>query len=675
MGGLSKSKSCLHFSHSGPSSDSGSGPRRERERERGNTSGSCGAGGITGNADRGPANHPPPQCSLLGQSLRDAEANRTSSTDYVGELVETALYLPPVQEGEVDRSGGSPGRRSRERLYLPRRGSAPCSLDEYLRNYVPRVASRAEDLLNRRDDELLLRAAGGSDAAGEDDDGGDNSSSEEGQPVQLLGRTTSLLKGEALERRGRTASFLNVLQGEVAHASADQADVVVSAEATTCHVVALRSTSGKRIDDSSETNIAEIERKRAQPLVSVAHVDAAGEYDACLEAMVKEHIDHHERARPQRHRQQNKAGQPKAKRLGLPHHAEEEQEDEYGFFYNDDEGSRMFPSQAAAALGPMCQSSSPPSFLPSSSSPPSFLPRLAESETSMLTVSPTCYNQNIHQDEGTDHHEDENDSKDEGPIEMELHMVGGYLDHEGLSQSISSSLLTTFSDVAKKYENKVRISLSSAAISCMNTTTVDNEDKPANGASGIPSEGRVQDPSVNAAPRSRGLGIDTRTGRVFPVRSSLPSHLEGPAVDVRSARAFAHHDDDDCSPQAQAGQSSSMPRSRSLAVIHDSASARGEIRVNPFHYRPNPQLDVLLRVPDEILLKVASTSPQCESDNFCRSLRRAVSFVNTVPQEEVFASVNDGNKDELRPLVFARSTNNLNEWERVSGAVATSAPR
>ena len=68
-------------------------------------------------------------------------------------------------------------------------------------------------------------------------------------------------------------------------------------------------------------------------------------------------------------------------------------------------------------------------------------------------------------------------------------------------------------------------------------------------------------------------------------------------------------------------------------------------------------MNVLLQVPDDVLLSVASTSPEHESHDFCTNFRRTLSFVNTVPAEIVFGG---GNK----PLVYVRSAGDLNEWEQ-----------
>jgi hypothetical protein len=404
----------------------------------------------------------------------------------------------------------SAGSRSEpELLYLPRKGSiGATSIDEYLSS-IPRVVSRASELQLAKEQPEFLHKSMASGAA----------------------------------------RVLNVLQGEVAHASTLQADYLVSAEATTCHVVVLRSTKSASI-----------------PLVSLAHVDKA--YDSCLEAMIKEHLHHHEQTA-----------------------AIEAGEDEFGFFMEEDEEQleQLVPLNDSEQQVPLNDVIFQPQQQQASSSSSSFLPSPTfESEKSTSMPDLTAE-----------------------PIEMELHMMGGFLDKDGTSQQLSTLLVERFNYLADKYKGRLRISLSTAAISCMNNTE-------------------------DSRPVNRGLGIEIATGEIFPVKSSLPAHLEGPAVDIRSARAFS----------AEAAQT--------LAIIHDTRSKEGQVRVQPFQYKAAEELNVLLTVPDNVLLSVTSTSPEEESDQFCTNFRRTLSFVNTVPSETTFANG--------KPLVYSRSSSNMNEW-------------
>jgi hypothetical protein len=441
-----------------------------------------------------------------------------------GELEPTSLFISG-NEGEPE-----------QRLYLPRSGTAPCSLDEYLCS-IPRVASRACDLFNN-------------------DNNVCNSSSTDYEHNNHNTNTTTTALNTT------TTRCLNVLQGEVAHASSLQTDVVVSAEATTCHIVALRSTTSASV-----------------PVVSLAHVDQA--YDSCLEAMVQEHIRHH-----QLHK--NNSSTTTTRRADSQV-LEEQHSDEYGYFWDDDD-------------------------------------------------EPTEY---LEQVKG--HPSDDEDDHYHELIEMELHMLGGFLDKDGTSQELSTSLVTTFSYLAKKYRDKVRISLSTAAISCMNSSS--SASTTADTTTTMP-----------AAPKGRGLGIDIRTGKVFSVKTTLPAHLEGPALEVRLARAWAR-------------ASIKGEKKAALSVIHDTKSEHGHLRIEPFLYEPLETLNALLQVPDDVLLHYTSTSPECESAQFCGQLRRTLSFLNTVPKENVFG------KDCKSTLVYSRSAGNLNEWEQVVVPQATKQQR
>jgi hypothetical protein len=212
-------------------------------------------------------------------------------------------------------------------------------------------------------------------------------------------------------------------------------------------------------------------------------------------------------------------------------------------------------------------------------------------------------------------------------IQMDLHMVGGFLDQEGTSQQLSQDLLHEWAQLADKYSDRLEIHLKTAAISSLNTTNTTTC-------------------SSTARPKSRGLGIDTRTGQVFGIAASLPQHLEGPAMEVRNARLWA-----------RANSGSSSATKASLSVIHDRSCPPGQVRIEPFDYQPNPQLDPLLNVPDQVLKQFASTSPDVESDRFCSDLRRTLSFINSVPSSQVFGAC------KSLPLIYSRSTNNLHEWE------------
>lgn len=284
----------------------------------------------------------------------------------------------------------------------------------------------------------------------------------------------------------------------MAHATSNEADVLCSSEATTCHILSLYS--------SSPTENS--------PLASLAHVDKVG-YDSCLLSMVKEHIQHHQR----------------------------NNQDDFGFY--GEEGN--------------------------------------EEEDQFIPLNDVSL-EGCTQDKNVDLKANSAPS-----IEMEIHLLGAFLDSNGKSQELSNSLLLAFSKLAEKFQDSIRMKMATAAISCMNSCR------------------------ATLAPVGRGLGIDTRNGKVFTV-NSIPPHSAGPTLQVRLARIFR----------------SDNRQEERLQEIHHSAS-NGRLCIEPFDYEHFPQLDTLATLPDESLLQLTSTSPQVEAEGFCDSMRSTIGFIKRVP--------------------------------------------
>lgn len=75
---------------------------------------------------------------------------------------------------------------------------------------------------------------------------------------------------------------INVIQGEIAHCTPNQADILVSDDATTCHIVAIWSRCIGVDSDSKEGSL----------MATMAHIDGPG-YGGCIRDAVGEHIKHH----------------------------------------------------------------------------------------------------------------------------------------------------------------------------------------------------------------------------------------------------------------------------------------------------------------------------------------------------------------------------------------------
>ena len=141
-------------------------------------------------------------------------------------------WMTPVS---ANSSLSSTAESRQETLRLPNQTSGDSlPMDKYLRS-ITSVIERAEEL--------------------------------QAEPTLLLSdETTADLK------------VLNICQGEIGHCTAHQADIIVSDKATTCHILAVRSTS---TDDSG-----------SEPLVSLCHIDKAA-YEECVREMIETHKAHH----------------------------------------------------------------------------------------------------------------------------------------------------------------------------------------------------------------------------------------------------------------------------------------------------------------------------------------------------------------------------------------------
>jgi len=444
--------------------------------------------------------------------------------DSLEDLEETALFLP----------------NGTDKLYLPRNDISTCSLDEYLGS-IPIIAERSQKMALHN--HAISERAESEDYSSHEEDHDDEClfwDMEEDQEVPLQDKPSfsgySLLHKELEENK----RWLNVMQGEVAHATPSQADILASTDATTCHIVALHSTC----------------ENDGEPLTSVTHIDRKA-YRQCLEEMVVYHIQHF-------------AGTP----VLLRENRNIVCDDFWGF--EDD-------------------SANDHSFLPLTHR--DSMPSVAGTECSFAK------------------------------IDMHLHLVGGFLDSEGTSQELSTHLVSVFSEIANKYQDSIKMTICTALISSMNTCS---------------SQSNFDSRRQVAAPKARGLGVDTRTGKVFLVNDPLREGHQGPVPEVRAARLL-------------------FDTSDTLQVIHEADHELSVLKIQPFEFRPLQGAESLLSLPDSALLKLTSTSPECEhASHFCSTLRRTLSFVQTSTSETVFSR---------KPLVFTRcckTSQNIDQFDWVS---------
>jgi len=188
-------------------------------------------------------------------------------------------------------------------------------------------------------------------------------------------------------------------------------------------------------------------------------------------------------------------------------------------------------------------------------------------------------------------------------IAITIDIVGGFEDEKGSSRDISNWLLHLLADIAEE-EVHFSMFLRNCAITSLNN----------NGYS----------------PIGRGLALDCRTGKVF-LASCEQDCI--PHSTLRATRLW--------SPAEQ-------PK---LALIHDTTSAF--LTIQPFSYQVFSGLDTLLKLKDDVLLRYTSTSPHCEEDDFCHSLRSSLRMVRDVPCDESFP--------QGKPILCKRM--GRNEWK------------
>jgi hypothetical protein len=195
---------------------------------------------------------------------------------------------------------------------------------------------------------------------------------------------------------------------------------------------------------------------------------------------------------------------------------------------------------------------------------------------------------------------------------LQIHIVGGFEDSKSSSSKISNWLMHLLAQIAEEQKDFLKMILKTCAITSMND----------NGC---------------ACPIGRGIGIDLRKGTVFLAR--VEEEVSGPAMQLRSVRVWS-----------QEGAN------RGLSVIHLSKS--NSVRIDAFAYESIPDLDLLLQLPDNIVLQYTSTSPDVEEPGFCGSVRSTLQFLRHTECRSVFGP------DMDQPLIFRRAGSS-NRWIRI----------
>ena len=541
--------------------------------------------------------------------------------------------------------------------------STPCNLNDYLKQH-PQLVKRARSLkrlsnITTHTTTIITTTSSSSDSS-----------------------STTSTANLTSTTRPKQRKVINVLQAEVAYATSPQVDWMVSGDATTCHIVGLRSTSGSRqtpTPSSNSSNSNNDDRtvhqeplgpsSRLRVLTSLAHLDEC--HLPSLDAMVQEHLQYHRQKEEelylsqQHHQHHQQQGSMKGE-------DETSDEDDFGFFFdaveelddidhddNDDdhEGEDSTYHQAAPTTTTTTSKIIPaPSWTRSCSMPstsptelqhfPGFAssrPIHAAPTTTGATPAPrfTSSTTTLHHSSGDRENNNNNHDNKQNyqKIQMDLHLVGGCDDPA--SYELSRDLLEAWATLADRYSSHIQVHLVTAAISSLNVNDSMATNDPTISSSSLSSSMLL----------SRGMGIDCHTGHVFGLQS-IATELQGPAIEVRQARLWARA----ATKQQVGGSAVDTCESNRLAVIHTVHSS--ELCISPFEYRPHPHLEVLLQMPNDVLKNATSTSPELEGEHFCTAMRRTLSWLQLVPSDDVFG------KRHLprRPLRYSRSAVDVHQW-------------
>lgn len=200
-------------------------------------------------------------------------------------------------------------------------------------------------------------------------------------------------------------------------------------------------------------------------------------------------------------------------------------------------------------------------------------------------------------------------------VHMDLHILGGYSCDK--SRDISNWIMAILAQLATENKTWLRMTLKTCAISSMND----------NG---------------HASPMGRGLGLDLKTGLVFLAKVNDLAAAT-PALYMRAARLWT----------------TTMPEERRLGVIHTFSDNTIQIDPRPLSsWKPFPQLNLLLQVPDQLMVQLVSTSPHAEEnvEEFCQHVRLTLECLRK-------HHISVGTSDD--PLLFRRVAY-TNVWKPLS---------
>ena len=205
------------------------------------------------------------------------------------------------------------------------------------------------------------------------------------------------------------------------------------------------------------------------------------------------------------------------------------------------------------------------------------------------------------------------------PLNMDIHLVGGYCDKDNTSVKLTKYLLQMIANISSHYsKTNISMNLETCVVSSLNDASILLNDGTTTTTSNTA--------NVSPRPIARGMALHVTSGVVQLLETMDPSHI-GPGHILRNVRLFSS-------------------QSNSLLLVHN--PIQEEIRISPFGWRHDVrQTNILLELPDYLLLKYTSTSPECEDEDFCDTMRKSLIFMRDVSVESVF-----GKEGQRKSIVF-----------------------
>jgi len=201
-------------------------------------------------------------------------------------------------------------------------------------------------------------------------------------------------------------------------------------------------------------------------------------------------------------------------------------------------------------------------------------------------------------------------------ISFTFHLMGGYLDPQGLSKDISNDILGTLIEMTIHWDKMIQShshnlsiqwKLATCAITSLNTISIMNNTSPSQKV---------------LSPRGRGLALDVSSGKVFLVKMSSDSlYCDSivPMYILRHTRLWF------------------QKQSHPLTLIH-TIDDDDLLNISPFQFFPSSRTAFLLSLEKDPpqLLKYTSTSPECEETEYCDHVIQTLRFIHEVSSSSVF---------------------------------------